>query len=314
MMNIDNCYAVLENIKGLSAQNSMPIGLLAQKTGLNNEALLANVEAMYARGMINRASITRAGLTELHLWPTGVLKNINLATDYKISPPRRDETPKKIEPAMQSASVNGMPKALFILEYIEQNPDCTIPQMVKSTQIDFPRAYIKTAIKSGKVIVNKDNPRLCQYKLATGWTAANIYRKRAANGVKTEETSQPTSFISTSRGIGVANDEPIATFKDLAVSALDDCEYVFFDSIGKASSTAIESAATPVAASPSAATYIENLLKMLPEDFEITLSKRGGTLIEIHGEMLSDSISVKLHQVNDTLDALKKLIKAAFSV
>ena len=319
MMNIDNCYAVLENMQGFSAQNSLPISSLAQKTGMNNEDLLENVEAMYARGTINRAYITRpsitgAGLKEMHLWPTGVLKAINLTTDYKISPPRRDETPQKVEPAMQSASANPKPKALVVLEYIEQNPDCTYPQIAKATQIEFPIPYIKTAIKTGKVIVNKVCPGLCQYKLATGWTAANIYRKRAASGVEANETSQPPQFISTSRGIGVANDEPIATFKDLAVSALDDCEYVFFDSIGKASSTAIESADTPVAASPSAATYIEKLLKILPEDFEITLSKRGGTLIEIHGEILSDSISVKLHQVNDTLDALKKLNTLAFNV
>ena len=297
MMNIDHCYAVLENIKGFSAQNSMPISVLAQKTGIVIEALLAQLEAMYARGMINRATITRpditgAGLKELHLWPTGVLKHIDGVPDYVRALPRRDETPAKVEPAMQSTSVNGMPKALFILEYIEQNPDCTCPQIAKATQIEYPISYIKTAIKSGKVIVNKDNPRLCQYNLATGWTAATIYRKRAPNAAKDNEAIPPPPFISTSPTLTVASDEIDVFNPAVAVKHKID---------------------TPAAEGTDAATYIANLLKMLPDDFEITLSKRGGTLIEIHGEMLSDSISVKLHEVNDTLDALKKLNTVAFN-
>lgn len=285
-MNIDQSYAVLQAMQGFTAQNSMTISALKQKTGIEIKDLMLETAALYARGMINRANITRVGLTELHVWPTGVLKPVNLATDYKISPPiRRAQTPNKTEPEAQYTNLNPKPKALVVLEYIEANPNSTIPQMVKATQIDFPRAYIKTAIMSGKVTVNKDNPRLCQYNLAAGWTASTIYRKRGPSVAQTEEPSPPPQPSCAAPKFRIARD--------------------VMDAINHHLDTKNNNPAT---ANIDAATHIAALLKILPERFEINLSNLNDCGIQIHGEMLSDSISVKLHQVNETLDALNKLV------
>jgi hypothetical protein len=84
---------------------------LLQK-GQTQTALLADLEQMYQRGMINRASITKNGQTDLVVWPTGVNKLYNPKTDFKISPPKRDEAVIKptITPAAEPA-VNETPTA-----------------------------------------------------------------------------------------------------------------------------------------------------------------------------------------------------------
>lgn len=114
----------LTAMQGKSAQEPMKAIDLLQ--GVQTQtALLADLEQMYQRGMINRASVTKNGHTDLVVWPTGVSKPYNAKTDFKITPPKRDEAVIKPTPAAKPAPSEKPTSLLSIANFVFVNKKIT---------------------------------------------------------------------------------------------------------------------------------------------------------------------------------------------
>jgi hypothetical protein len=114
----------LTAMQGKSAQEPMKAIDLLQKNQTQT-ALLADLEQMYQRGMINRASVTKNGQTDLVVWPTGVSKPYNAKTDFKITPPKRDEAVIRPAPAAEPALTEKPTSLLSIANFVFVNRKVT---------------------------------------------------------------------------------------------------------------------------------------------------------------------------------------------
>ncbi len=188
---------ILTIIKDSTPQQPMPKAQLLLKSGFSEPALNTALIEMYALGKINQCKHTKHNVTDDVYWPTGVCK---IVADYgrngTPTPPRRDLSIKKQEPTMPDDQTSGQaskkfnetadnrPKALKVIAYIEEHPDCSFVEISKGTGVDFPLAYIKTSIHRGKIIATKHPNFKCTYKLADGCTAESIYIKKGQKHVK----------------------------------------------------------------------------------------------------------------------------------
>jgi hypothetical protein len=114
----------LTAMQGKSAQEPMKAIDLLQGAQTQT-ALLADLEQMYQRGMINRASVTKNGQTDLVVWPTGVSKPYNAKTDFKITPPKRDEAVIRPAPAAEPAPSEKPTSLLSIANFVFVNRKVT---------------------------------------------------------------------------------------------------------------------------------------------------------------------------------------------
>jgi hypothetical protein len=125
----------LTAMQGKSSQEPIKATELLQKNQTET-MLLADLEQMYQRGMINRASVTKNGQTDLVVWPTGVNKPYNIKTDYKISPPKRDEQPM---PPIKKATESIKSEA--IAEYVLSKGQVTKDELYKAFPVPAGRPY-----------------------------------------------------------------------------------------------------------------------------------------------------------------------------
>jgi hypothetical protein len=125
----------LNAMQGKSSQEPIKAIELLQKNQTET-MLLADLEQMYQRGMINRASVTKSGQTDLVVWPTGVKKPYNIKTDYKISPPKRDEQPM---PPIKKATESIKSEA--IAEYVLSKGQVTKDELYKAFPVPAGRPY-----------------------------------------------------------------------------------------------------------------------------------------------------------------------------
>jgi hypothetical protein len=282
-------------LKGHDSKNSCSFSQLQSKTGMHQTILNQLLNEMYEMGMIGRAKITRMGLQELHIWPTGVARPYNIHTDFKISPPRRDEI-KTINTGAALQAVNAAktqskdkptmtkkPRTLQILEHIETHPNCPYSDFIKILKIDGASAFLGNHIDRGDVIKTKVGPRKYNYSLKAGKTAAEIY-----NGGQRMNVRGPgkKSKIQLVEGNGVQRNTPLSKAQF---------------------SLTPEATFNEVTEQLDAEFCIERLLRALPDSYEITISKRDKIIIEINGGQLNDVISVPLNKINDTLEVLNKL-------
>jgi|GEM_PF-2842623 len=114
----------LTAMQGKSAQEPIKAIDLLQKNQTQT-ALLADLEQMYQRGMINRASVTKSGQTDLVVWPTGVSKPYNAKTDFKITPPKRDEAVIRPTPEAEPAPSEKPTSLLSIANFVFVNRKIT---------------------------------------------------------------------------------------------------------------------------------------------------------------------------------------------
>lgn len=120
----------LNALQGKSAQDPIKaIDLL--KKGQLESALLNDLDHMYQRGMINRASVTRHGETHLVVWPTGVSKPYNLKTDFKITPPKRDEIVNNPPAAAEPAQTEKPTSLLTIAQFVHDKQKVTKDEIYK---------------------------------------------------------------------------------------------------------------------------------------------------------------------------------------
>ena len=173
---------ILTMLAGNSSQHPMQFNALLTISGLQPDTLNMVLDQMYAAHHINQATVTRSGVEQREVWPTGMVKQLNTYADpsKRVAPtplPRRNETPaiQLKEVTMNINHDEKTPKALTILKYIEANPVCNSAQIGHATGIVAPRSYIKAHISRGAVIVMGENRNDMKMQLAAGQTAEAIY-------------------------------------------------------------------------------------------------------------------------------------------
>ena len=173
---------ILTMLAGSHAQQPMRFNALLDISGLYPDTLNMVLDQMYAAHSINQATVTRSGIMQREVWPTGMASQLNAYADpsKRVAPTplsRRNEAQaiKSKEVTMNINHDEKTPKALTILKYIEANPNCNSAQISHATGIESPRSYIKAHISRGAVIVAGENRKDMRMQLAPGHTATGLY-------------------------------------------------------------------------------------------------------------------------------------------
>ena len=171
---------------GHDSRNPMPFDALVEISGLQPATLQMMLEQMFSTvpAPINRAEITRNGVSQFYYWPTGVVNTV----DFSISknrpyfPPYRsnESVPEKkpVQPQEETAMPEEKSRARIMLEYLADHGSATDKELCESTGsgAESVKAYLIGPIKRGHVIVEKMGPHR---------RAGNMYR--VAPGVSREE-------------------------------------------------------------------------------------------------------------------------------
>lgn len=221
---------ILDLLNGSSSQKPMPFNVLVDKSGLLPKTLNMILDTMYAQHSINQAMVTRNGVQQREVWPTGVIEKavrqdivINPNKRPPIKPYRHDESSTRTslpaipvrnfdiekpqinavvesEKTMNEKPENTTPKSLLILEYIEAHPGCSSLEITKAVGIGSVNAYIKFHIKRGNVLIELGHSRHNKYSLKAGMTAKDVYQggvrhkpMRSANAdLRKKRTDKPS--------------------------------------------------------------------------------------------------------------------------
>ena len=312
---------ILTMIAGSHAQQPMRFNALLDISGLYPDTLNMVLDQMYAAHSINQATVTRSGIMQREVWPTGMAKQVNA---YKvpskrvapvIPPPRRNEAPA-IQPKEVTMNINHdekTPKALTILKYIEANPNCNSAQISHATGIVAPRAYIKAHISRGAVIVAGENRKDIKMQLAQGQTAEGIYgngynkAKPAPSAALLAEVQAAHDNVELPVGrVGVQpHAEPCRVGNELPALPLlelaEPLRVVKYDADLGFYPTEL------IAIQPTIQDHIDALFMLLPESATICITRNNAQLeIDIEAAVFGKTVakSVQAHEVKETLDAL----------
>lgn len=175
---------LLQILKDATPQAPMAFDEVIQKCNFDKAKVQSALDAMYDKQpyLVNRADVTRSGITRTVYWPTGYVEKatrqhivINKAyvppSGHQVRPPFKDKAVKKKEANhMQEKS-----KIQQILEYIEQNPSCSSPsKLLGITGID---GFVGPYLHKGEVI-KTGKGRESKYRLKDGLTALDILNNR----------------------------------------------------------------------------------------------------------------------------------------
>lgn len=329
---------ILTMLAGSHSQQPMQFNALLDISGLQPDTLDMVLDQMYAAHSINQATVTRSGIMQREVWPTGMAKQVNA---YKVPskrvaptpPPRRNETPA-IQPKEITMNINHdekTPKALTILKYIEANPVCNSAQISHATGIVAPRSYIKAHISRGVVIVAGENRKDIKMQLAQGQTAEGIYGN-GYNKAKPVPSAALLAEVQAAHGCTEFSDSYQAS--GLPVLILTEAEpvgRVGFQPHAEPCSVGNELPTLPllelaeplpvvkydadlgfyptelITSQPTLQDHIDALFMLLPESASIVITRNDAQLeIDIEAEVFGRSVckSVSMHEVKETLDAL----------
>lgn len=177
---------IIAMMAGHDSKNPMSFEALVAESGLMPATLQMMLDQMFSTipAQINRAEITRNGVSQFYYWPTGVVN----AVDFSISknrpyfpPYRRSENApeQKAEQPQQEISMQPTEeksRARIMLEYLADHGRATGKELCVSTGTESVKPYLIGPIKRGHVLVEKLGPQRRD---------GNVYR--VAPGVSREE-------------------------------------------------------------------------------------------------------------------------------
>jgi hypothetical protein len=326
---------ILSIIKDSTSQQPMSKFVLLANSGFSEPELNAVLTEMYALAKIGKCTLTKYGVTDEVYWPTGVTKiTPDYGRNFTESPLRRESVVKeknmeltqvvanavqaeKVEPAKTfKETADTRPTTLKILEFIAAHPDCNFTEIKEGTGINFPLAYVKSALHRNKVIATKHANHKCTYKLADGLTPDDIYIKK---GQKHAERSRLNAAVVADEVTPAAVKEEFDIPAFLRKSADKTDEFAVADSVDEKLG-AVEAYIPPADKTPFADTAclmevcIETLLDLMPEGCHITLRhpQHENIQVEIDGTLLANPIVANLDKLGITFDAIKTLQQAAY--
>ncbi len=315
----------LKAMQGSTAQNPMKASDLLLP-GQSNTTLLVNLNEMYERGMINRASITKKGQTDLVVWLTGIVKQYNSKTDFKISPPRRDEQPMQpVKKATESI------KSEAIAKFVVENKEVTKDQIYKQFPVPAGRPYdyvykliwalvnsktlalkkaeqakddvLSKGLQYDKFIekINKKSPKgpIINIPTADEYAVADSVDEKLGQGTTIDEFNKKlelrTDALYAEAGIKITPEKLAAA--DIPVLAV-------------LSKTAEPELTSEFKEGLSETEYLINsLVPHVPDGCKITLQKPifETVIVEIDGTMLANPITTEVKHLNQALIAIKTL-------
>ena len=171
---------IIAMMAGHDSKNPMSFEALVAESGLMPATLQMMLDQMFSTipAQINRAEITRNGVSQFYYWPTGVVN----AVDFSISknrpyfPPfRRSEKAQELK-AEQHQQETAMPapeksRARIMLEYLADHGHATGKELCVSTGTESVKPYLIGPIKRGHILVEKLGPQIRDgnvYRVAPG--------------------------------------------------------------------------------------------------------------------------------------------------
>lgn len=330
---------ILTMLAGSHSQQPMQFNALLDISGLQPDTLNMVLDQMYAAHSINQATVTRSGIMQREVWPTGMAKQVNIYADLSkrvaaTPPPRRNEVQviktKEITMTQDLEVAEQTPKALTILKFIEANPNCNSAQISHATGIESPHSYIKAHISRGNVLVKVLDRRNSHFNIALGQTAQGIYgygytkRQPAPSAALLAEVQSAHANVDLPVGrVGfqphavpcrVGNELPTLPLPTLDLSEAYDADIPAFISKRADELPAVKYDADLgfystelITSQPTLQAHIDALFMLLPESATICITRNNAQLeIDIEADVFGKTVakSVQTHEVKETLAAL----------
>jgi hypothetical protein len=276
----------LSEMKHNSAQAPIKAIELLQKNQSETE-LLADLEQMYQRGMINRASVTKNGQTDLVVWPTGVSKPYNIKTDFKISPPIRDEQPM---PPIKKATESIKSEA--IAEYVLSKGQVTKDELYKAFPAPAGRPYdyvykLIWALVNSKTLALKKAEQAKDDVLSKGEQYDKFIEKLNKKRPKGPLINMPTAdeyAVADSVDEKLGQTDPLP--KSLKLEPID-----IISQLGKIT--------------PSIEDCVQIIKSHLPSNASLSIEDNQD--IEIYAPLLAKPLMIDVKNLTEALQTLKKL-------
>ncbi len=282
----------LTAMQGKSAQDPIKAIDLLQKNQ-SESALLADLDQMYQRGMINRASVTRNGQTNLVVWPTGVSKPYNAKTDFKISPPKRDEIVNKPTAAAEPTQTEKPTSLLTIAQFVHNKQKVTKDEIYKNfptpagRKSDYVYKLIWQLNKEG--IINVQKAELAKNDVVTiGSQYENYLAKLQKKQPKGPVINMPTADE-------YALPTGLSDYTDLVPKKLKELP----DNLR---------AINPIA-KPSIESCVQIIQSHLPAQTSMRIKNNED--IEIYAPVLAKPILIDIKNITQAMQTLKKLNEIA---
>lgn len=174
---------VLEALKNKSSKNPSNACELAVFFTVPLVQIHKALDALIEKRSINQATVTRIGITQREVWPTGVEVLPPYGRGSVVLPPRRDVTTKPAPAETPIAEKPTAPRrehsvAWQAIHYIEANPDCTTDDLRAHLKVSQPAAYLNFYLRKGIVIQSKNGQNLSTWRLKDGTTADEVFERK----------------------------------------------------------------------------------------------------------------------------------------
>ena len=153
---------ILSILKNCDSQNPMTFFNLGQKVGIGALALFKITNEMYDSRIINRCTVTRDGVTQVMLWPTGMVS----AAGFKALaiPPKKQE---------QQTMQTEKSKARVMIEMIAERGKATGKELMAASGASGVKPFVKTYLERGLIEISGDISER-SYALAPGVTPEQL--------------------------------------------------------------------------------------------------------------------------------------------
>lgn len=188
---------LLEAISGASSQKPAIAADVRKKLDLHIDDFASLFDAALSARLIYNATITRGGIEQLVLWPTGVILPVNPSA-FVVSPSRRTvgiqlernvggPTAKANQPKPKDSECKSRKTVMALLK--EADAPLTITDMSKRTKL--PRTTVANLITRGLPVTGKksDSGKALEYELTPEARAA--LEQGAASAQRATRISSP---------------------------------------------------------------------------------------------------------------------------
>jgi len=183
-----NADKILSLLSGSDYKNPIPLRVLREKACMAMEPLLELIEEMYAARSINKCIVSKHGVTQIMVWPTGVPEKVSFK-QFSISPPaplRTDNiSPGLNAPTTKEPETRHMEqksKSRIILETISERGSVSGKDLIRISGANTIKPFIRNHVDRGLIVITGGVANKT-YALAPGVTPEMLLADGRRNGV-----------------------------------------------------------------------------------------------------------------------------------
>lgn len=204
-----NSDKILSLLSGSDSKNPMPLRMLKDKAGMAMGPLIELIEEMYSARSINKCIVSKHGVTQIMVWPTGVPEKVSFK-QFSISPPsplRTDNmSPGLNAPIIkehETPSMEQKSKSRIILEAIAERGSVSGSELIRISGASAIKPFIKNHCDRGLVVITGGIGNKT-YALAPGVTPEMLLKDGRQNGfsnsgeidgIKTKKPTVPKANV-----------------------------------------------------------------------------------------------------------------------